>query len=387
MAEMSEKDEFYETVFRLDECDDVIEFLEFAQGKRHEKKDMLAATSQLLSRGRIRSAYILAMLLTKRGQLDRIISITLSIGGLIFDDAKEENNGLKHLPAQMDAISVEQQEEIYDHFVAPVFPQIWSSAPGKSDNDRVQRVLQNFKAAVPDGFVWQNKSCKLCCSPAEYQFHANMLGKLRVAYYLCKQCGYLFTEEPYWLEDAYAESISQNDANIMTRTLKLKEFVSVLLLNLFDHKAKFLDYGGGYGLFVRMMRDADFDFYWQDKYCQNLFAGGFEGAENEKYELVTAFECFQHFVDPIQELDHIFDKSDCLLVTTNLLPDPLPQPNVWDYYALQSGQHISFYSIKSLRRMAESLGLVLLSNGTNTHMFSKRNISNKVFGGLSRWQP
>jgi len=32
----------------------------------------------------------------------------------------------------------------------------------------------------------------------------------------------------------------------------------------------FLDYAAGYGLFVRLMRDAGYNFRWSDLYCQNL---------------------------------------------------------------------------------------------------------------------
>jgi len=36
----------------------------------------------------------------------------------------------------------------------------------------------------------------------------------------------------------------------------------------------FLDYAAGYGLFVRLMRDAGYNFRWSDLYCQNLFVRG-----------------------------------------------------------------------------------------------------------------
>jgi len=35
----------------------------------------------------------------------------------------------------------------------------------------------------------------------------------------------------------------------------------------------FLDYAAGYGLFVRLMRDAGYNFRWSDLYCQNLLFG------------------------------------------------------------------------------------------------------------------
>ena len=69
----------------------------------------------------------------------------------------------------------------------------------------------------------------------------------------------------------------------------------------FDPKAKFLDYGGGYGMLVRLMRNYGFDFYYFDKYCQNLFANGFDLKDSacSRFELLTAFELFEHFSEPV----------------------------------------------------------------------------------------
>ncbi|MBF0401642.1 MAG: class I SAM-dependent methyltransferase [Magnetococcales bacterium] len=395
--EHNEQDEFFETLFRLDACDDTHEFLDFVQGKRHATKDLLTAASQLLSKGRVRSAYILAMLLAKRGQRHLTMSVALSVGGLIYGNSIEEENGLQHLQAQFDALSVEEQQKTYDHIVAPIVAHLWLCSIGKADNERVMRILQHFRAAVPDGFDWRAKVCKLCGGSAEYWFHAQVLGRYRVAYHLCEQCDFLFTEEPYWLAESYEGVIKRqevddkDDADGVARTMRLKEFVSMLLRNLFDAQGKFLDYGGSYGLFVRLMRDEGFEFYWQDNYCPNLFARGFEavaaveGEAESRYELVTAFECFQHFVDPVQELDHIFAQSDAVLFTTRLLPNPVPKADEWSYYALESGRHVSFYSAKSLRTLAKNKDLTFLSNGTDTHLLAKRHISSGVFKGISRW--
>ena len=227
------------------------------------------------------------------------------------------------------------------------------------------------------------KRCKLCQGSSRFIFQSKILSKYDVSYYVCGQCGFLFTEEPYWLEEAYTEAINRSDTGIVARNLCLRNVASVFLWRLFDHRGRFLDYAGGYGLFVRLMRDVGFDFYWEDKHCQNLFARGFEGADGN-YELVTAFECFEHFDDPVQELNRIFGKSDSLLFTTDILPNPIPQPESWWYYGLEHGQHISFYSIQSLRRLAESRGLNFYSNGANIHMLTKQRIHHTYFKFLCR---
>lgn len=391
MFEKDEVEDFFETVFRLDECDDVTEFLEFAQGKRHDKAEMLTATSQLLTKGRIRSAYILAMLLGKRGQRNLLISIALSVGGLIFRDESEADKGWKYLPSQVRALSMQERKEVYDRHIIPLLSHMWYSVADRprADYDRVLTFLRLFQSAVPEGFSWQQEmGCKVCEGTALYHFHGDLLERYRVAYYLCQKCGLLASEEPYWLQEAHtADRLPIQDDDFLQRHGAFRDFVALLLRNLFDDKAKFLDYGGGYGLFVRMMRDAGFDFYWQDDVFHNLFAHGCEAVDGDTYGLVTVLDRFQQFVDPVQEVTWIFERSDCLLFTVNLLPDPIPPSNSWEGYRLDGGREIVFYSMESLQALAKRLDLALLSNGVHTHMLSKRSIvSKKIFGGLSCWQ-
>ena len=143
----------------------------------------------------------------------------------------------------------------------------------------------------------------------------------------------------------------------------------------FDFDRKFIDYGGGYGIFVRLMRDVGLDFYWHDTHCQNLFAQQFEADFNRNYHLLTAFEIFEHLRDPIQELDKMLKISDNILFSTELLPEKkIPAPEEWWYYGLEHGQHISFYSKKTLEYIAAKYNLNFYSNNKEMHFLTKKKI-------------
>ena len=374
---MKDMTPIFETVFHLDAKDDIAGLLQFIQNPSHDPNDILFAIHHLLAQSSVRAAFVLAMSLSNRGYKNSILSIALTIGGLVHNNPSETDRGLDELHAQISVLSPEQRVFTYDHIIVPILS-LLRTKTNLIGTDQSVRFLTVLKELAPHKFDWNTIPCRVCQGEAPYIFQAKILLKHDVSYYCCKECGFLLTEKPFWLEEAYHEAIAIEDTGIVARNLWLRDLVSVLLWDLFDHDAKFLDYGGGYGLFVRLMRDVGFDFYWEDKYCKNLFARGFEERQ-ERFALITAFECFEHFVDPVQELDRMLEKSDCLLFTTSILPEPIPKPNAWWYYALEGGQHIAFYSIQSLQTLAASRGLNFLSDGTSVHLFSRKNRDHAAF--------
>ena len=216
--------------------------------------------------------------------------------------------------------------------------------------------------------------CNICFQDNKSIFNAKILTKLNIKYYHCINCGFLQTEKPYWLKEAYVKPINVTDTGIMARNLYLSKITSILLYFLFNKKKKFVDFAGGYGLLTRLMRDIGFEFYWHDPYTTNLMARGFEYTNKDKIELVTSFESFEHFTNPLNEIDHMLSVSKNILFSTHLLSSDIPGPNDWWYYGLEHGQHISFYSLQTLTFIAKKYGLNLLTNGVNIHLLTEKSI-------------
>ena len=228
--------------------------------------------------------------------------------------------------------------------------------------------------------------CKVCESDSHHFAPGKVMGKYDVDYFQCSNCGFVQTEEPYWLDEAYSQPIASSDVGLAFRNLSFSKITQSLLFNFFNHQAIFLDYGGGYGLFVRLMRDAGFDFYWFDKFCKNIFAQGFEidAAANNQFELVTAFEVFEHLVHPIDELEELLKISRNILLSTELLPQSNPKPNEWWYYVLHEGQHVSFYTAKSLSILAAKFNLNFYSNGSSLHLLTEKHLPEDLFEQLAK---
>jgi hypothetical protein len=227
-------------------------------------------------------------------------------------------------------------------------------------------------------------ACRVCGANAPFAFTATLLGDIRADFNACPDCGFLQARDPYWLDRAYQDAVVAADTGVLQRNVDLARLTSVLLSGLFGRDGRFLDFAGGYGIYVRLMRDLGFDFRWTDRYCENVFARGFEGGRDD-YVVVTAFEVIEHLPDPIEFVRSVLEdaRSDSLLFTTELFEGDPPAPGEWWYYCFEAGQHISFFQRRTLERIAARFDSNLYSNG-KVHLITRRRISPWLFRLLAR---
>lgn len=223
--------------------------------------------------------------------------------------------------------------------------------------------------------------CLICKSDAQAYFSTNVLSKYDVQYYKCSHCQFIFTEHPYWLSEAYDSAITRLDIGLVQRNQLMAPVVKAVINKWFNPNAKFVDYGGGYGMLVRMMRDEGIDFYRQDIYCENLYAQSFDVMDIPPFqaELLTAFEVFEHLVNPIEELEKMLKFSDSILFSTTVQPNNNVTPESWWYFTPETGQHVSLYSHKTLRVLADRFGLNYYWSEKNVHLLTRKSISQPIF--------
>lgn len=233
-------------------------------------------------------------------------------------------------------------------------------------------------------------NCKICNHTANPLFSTQVLLKYPVQYFKCTSCGFIQTEFEFWLNEAYSNAITSLDIGLIQRNEITKHIAKALIQYMYGGEGKYVDYGGGYGMFVRMMRDLGIDYYRQDIYCQNLFATYFDITDlaeddRNKFNMLTAFEVFEHLQNPLIELEKMLQFSESIFFSTLLTPPNIASVKDWWYFIPETGQHIALYSKESLQYMANKYQLNLYSNNTNFHLFTKQKISSQTFNLLTNF--
>ena len=213
--------------------------------------------------------------------------------------------------------------------------------------------------------------CRLCGGPLEYSASGVLFGTRSVKYFRCSRCRSVALPEPDWLEQAYADAVGRLDAGIVERTLKLGNISGAIIAGDGTQSGSFLDYGGGYGLLTRLLRDRGLDFKHCDPHTENVFANGFEGSVSTRYDLITLSEVLERLADPYAVLLELSRSSDRILATTELLPNPTPRPGEGPCYAEGTGQHVTLYTMAGLASLAERLGMQLTFHGYVVHLFHR----------------
>lgn len=202
--------------------------------------------------------------------------------------------------------------------------------------------------------------CRLCGAPVAERFRLDVLGKYDVGFARCSRCRSLQTEpEPFWLSEAYADQRRFFDTGAVQRNQACQVCAGYLRWAFrMGPDATALDWGGGDGLFTRMLRDLGFDAYHSDRYATNTYAAGFDDTPGRQYDLVTAFEVYEHLANPAEEIAEIFARRPSVhLLSTSPYHG---QGADWSYLWPSTGRHVFFYSPRAMQFIADTHGYDLL---------------------------
>lgn len=253
-------------------------------------------------------------------------------------------------------------------------------------NGRTENMFLHRRPAAPPEPV---ETCRLCRSPVRRLFDLEVLGEHRVGYHHCMGCGALQTDRPHWLEQAYSAKCERFDTGKASRTLvNFLAFPKLLDILQVRGADRAVDFGGGTGLFARLMRDLGYDFHCCDKYGSAEFMAGYAWNEiDHRCKLVTIFEVAEHFAEPASEWERIFASDpDFIIGSTGLYNEhSARQAGAWPYLVPETGQHVFFYSSESLSYLARRHGRHAYQMGMY-FILSRQVLSPAVLDELGRWR-
>lgn len=214
-----------------------------------------------------------------------------------------------------------------------------------------------------------NKSCE----EARGKFLS--LAGIPVYYALCSKCGFCFAPELMtWKLEEFEERI-YNDEYVLIDPdyIEARPRANAnSLISMFGdraHSIKHLDYGGGNGLLVKLMRESN----WQSVSYDPFIDRNVGVEQLGKFDLITAYEVFEHVPDVqklMSNLRSLLSLNGLVLFST-LLSDGNIQPNQrinWQYASPRNG-HISLFSRNSLAILAQNNGFNLGSFSVGYHVF------------------
>jgi SAM-dependent methyltransferase len=203
------------------------------------------------------------------------------------------------------------------------------------------------------------------------------LSGIPIYYYFCDTCKFCFAPEfHHWSLADFEEKIyNDNYATVDPDYLSLRPTNNAeVLVELFGSQKDqimHLDYGGGNGLLSKLLRGEGWNSASYDPFVDhgmNLNGLG-------KFNLITAFEVFEHVPDVkslMKNLSSLMDENGIVLFTTLLSNNKIiSKKRITWWYASPRNGHISIFSNASLRHLAKQAGLSFHSFSDGFHAFCK----------------
>ena len=221
-----------------------------------------------------------------------------------------------------------------------------------------------------------DERCRCCFGEVSYFSEARILD-FQALYLKCKNCSSVQVANPEWIDMAHSDAISDLDTGLVSRCISASRLVSTMLFLEGKHSASGIDWGGGTGLLTRLLRDQGFTVKSYDKYTEGKHTVGFNINLQEAHKsthFITAVECFEHLIDPVDSFKSVVQNKDYFIFTTNIIDTPPPNPSdySWWYFMPDSGQHITFASKQGIEAFMKLIGFDNYYQIGNLHVMSKK---------------
>lgn len=194
-----------------------------------------------------------------------------------------------------------------------------------------------------------------------------------IAYVRCGDCGFCFAPEicgwslAEFERRIYNDEYVRVDPDCVDARPRANARNLIAMFGDAGPELRHLDYGGGNGLTSGLLREAG----WQSASHDVFFDRGVDLRDFGRFDLVTAFEVFEHVPDPrrlVAEILGLLDTDGVVVFSTLLSDGALAAGRKLDWwYASPRNGHISLYTRESLARLAAAHGVNFGSFSTGLH--------------------
>lgn len=217
-----------------------------------------------------------------------------------------------------------------------------------------------------------NKSCE------EVRGKFLPVSGIPIYYSHCENCSFTFAPQIYswsekeFIENIYNESYFEVDPDYLEIRPQGNASLIKSILNEHRQSIRHLDYGGGNGKLSELLAQDG----WHSHSYDPFVNGDVNLADLGKFDLITAFEVFEHVPDVNALIKNLLTvmSDDSLILFSTLILDGYVKTNsriTWWYASPRNG-HISLYSKKSLQILAQKNKLNLASFNNGLHCYFKQ---------------
>ncbi len=215
-----------------------------------------------------------------------------------------------------------------------------------------------------------NYICNICRSKTRKLYDS----RLQADYYCCQVCEFISKDDQATISSDEALRIYNYHNNSIKDPMYVAyfyEFLNDAVFQYTNEEKKGLDFGSGPSPVLAQILERHG--YAMDTY--DLFYAPNKVYLNKKYDLITSTEVVEHLKNPLEYFElfkeHLVDTGILSIMT---LFHEKNDEHFLNWHYKRDKSHISFYTLKTMEFIAESVGLrIIHSNGSRYTTFALDN--------------